>query len=161
MTVSDYNDCVKMHADDVYRFAYKSVGGEDDAKDIVQQCFEILWEKRMEVEFGKAKSYLFTIANRKSIDHYRNKSKLTDIEQLKDTHLGARQPDYGLKKALDLALAGLPIEQRNLVALKDIEGYSYEEIAKISGLNLSQVKVYLFRARKELQKILLPYKYHI
>jgi RNA polymerase sigma-70 factor (ECF subfamily) len=56
---------------------------------------------------------------------------------------------------LDDALARLSETQRTLVLLKDYEGYSYEEIGKITDLNESQVKVYLHRARLQLREYLV------
>jgi len=52
-----------------------------------------------------------------------------------------------LKEVLDEALNRLPEVQRSVVLLRDYEGYSYEEIGEITGLNESQVKVYIYRAR--------------
>jgi RNA polymerase sigma-70 factor (ECF subfamily) len=65
------------------------------------------------------------------------------------------RPVNNLKKVLDDALARLSETQRSLVLLKDYEGYSYEEIGKITGLNESQVKVYLHRARLQLREYLV------
>jgi RNA polymerase sigma-70 factor (ECF subfamily) len=59
------------------------------------------------------------------------------------------QPD--LKEVLDAALATLPAIQRSVVLLRDLEGYSYEEIAELTGLNLPQVKVYIYRGRTALK----------
>jgi RNA polymerase sigma-70 factor (ECF subfamily) len=56
---------------------------------------------------------------------------------------------------LNKALETLPDIQKQLVLLKDYEGYSYTEIGQITGLNESQVKVYLFRARMSLKKTLV------
>ena len=60
-----------------------------------------------------------------------------------------------LKKVLEEALSRLGETQRSLVLLKDYEGYSYEEIGKITGLSDSQVKVYLHRARVQLKEYLV------
>ena len=60
-----------------------------------------------------------------------------------------------LKRALEQALARLNDVQRSLVLLKDYEGYSYEEIGEITGLNESQVKVYLHRARIQLKNYIV------
>jgi RNA polymerase sigma-70 factor (ECF subfamily) len=60
-----------------------------------------------------------------------------------------------LKKVLEEALSRLSETQRSLVLLKDYEGYSYDEIGKITGLSESQVKVYLHRARVQLKDYLV------
>lgn len=158
MNISEYNQCVKEYTNGVYRFALKSVGDEEEAKDIVQNCFVVLWEQRELVNVEKCKSFLFTVAYRKSMDLHRRSRKYGVMEEIQEN--GAR-PTYeiGLKMSLDKALANLQPEWRNLVMLKDVEGYSYEEIAQLTELSLSQVKVYLFRARKVLQSQLAMYKF--
>lgn len=161
MTAGEYNECVKQHADDVYRFAWKSLRSEEDARDVVQHAFEILWRNLHQVSCDKCKSYLFTVAHRKCIDFYRTNKVTADIDKLDFNNYVQNHDHSGLKKALETALNQLPLEQKNLVLLKDVEGYNYEEIAQITELSLSQVKVYLFRARKQLQKILEVYQYKV
>lgn len=56
-----------------------------------------------------------------------------------------------LKEVLDAALATLPAIQRSVVLLRDLEGYTYEEIAELTQLNLAQVKVYIYRGRTALK----------
>ena len=53
---------------------------------------------------------------------------------------------------LDAALSTLPPIQRSVVLLRDLEGYTYEEIAELTGLNLPQVKVYISRGRTALKE---------
>ena len=62
------------------------------------------------------------------------------------------QETADLKEILNKALAILPEVQRSAILLRDYEGYSYDEIGDILELNASQVKVYIYRARKQLQK---------
>ena len=65
-------------------------------------------------------------------------------------HTSQEAPD--LKQVLDAGLATLPDIQRSVVLLRDLEGYNYEEIAEITGLNLPQVKVYIYRGRAALKE---------
>ncbi|HKB44904.1 MAG TPA: RNA polymerase sigma factor, partial [Chitinophagaceae bacterium] len=76
-------------------------------------------------------------------------------EEFSDEIKVQNRPVNNLKKVLESALARLSETQRSLVLLKDYEGYSYEEIGKITGLNESQVKVYLHRARVQLKEYLV------
>ena len=152
MEANEYNLCVQEWADALFRFACKCTGQASDAHDVVQNSFEVLWQKRKEVETGKAKAYLFQVAYRKSIDHYRKKVKITFAAPPEETYTPAN-PD--LKKILDRALAQLDDQARALVLLKDYEGYRYEEIAQITDLTETQVKVYLHRARKILKEYLV------
>jgi RNA polymerase sigma factor (sigma-70 family) len=156
MTEKDYNECVNQYADNVYRFIVKNLRHEEDARDIVQTAFEKLWRNREAVEPDKSKSYLFTVAYNQMIDHIRKNKRI----QLKDDFSeDSRQVqpsgNRDLKNALMEALNRLNETQKSLVMLKDYEGYSYEEIGEIMGLNESQVKVYLHRARLTLRNYLV------
>lgn len=157
MTERDYNECVHQYADAVFRFTIKNIRHEEDAKDIVQTTFEKLWRNLEHASFDTAKSYLFTIAYNLVRDRARrnqvvDKRKAT-LFKVSDTT--TFQPHTQLKKHLNEALQQLNELQRSLVLLKDYEGYSYQEIAGITGLNEGQVKVYLHRARLILKNYLV------
>jgi RNA polymerase sigma factor (sigma-70 family) len=152
MDVNEYNACVQEWADALFRFACKCTGQSNDAHDVVQNSFEVLWQKRGDVEYGKGKAFLFQVAYRQSIDNFRKKAKVSYTDMPEQSYTPSN-PD--LKKILDRALAQLDEQSRALVLLKDYEGYRYEEIAQITGLSDAQVKVYLHRARKTLKDYLV------
>jgi RNA polymerase sigma-70 factor (ECF subfamily) len=155
MTVTEYNQCVDSHSDHVYRFILKNIRDEEAAMDIVQDAFEKLWLKFREVSAGKAKSYLFTTAYHRMIDHIRKEKRYLRIEEGQEfeDHEEIFSPD--LSSVIGMALQRLPEIQRSVVMLRDYEGYSYEEIGQITGLSESQVKVYIFRARVALKNYLV------
>ena len=155
MTEKDYNECVHQYADNVYRFILKNLRHEEDARDVVQSSFEKLWRNRQEVDAAKSKSYLFTVAYHQMIDHIRKVKRIHLKEEFSETTRVTNKPANNLKKVLEQALNTLSETQRSLVLLKDYEGYSYEEIGVITGLNESQVKVYLYRARMQLKTYLV------
>ena len=155
MTEREYNECVTIYADNVYRFILKNLRHEEDAKDVVQTAFEKMWRNREEVDARKSKSYLFTVAYHQMIDHIRKVKRIQLKEEFSETSRVDAKPVNNLKRILDEALTRLNETQRSLVLLKDYEGYSYEEIGKIMGLNESQVKVYLHRARVQLKDYLV------
>lgn len=155
MTEREYNDCVTTYADNVYRFIVKNLRHEEDARDVVQTAFEKMWRHRDEVDAQKSKSYLFTVAYHQMIDHIRKVKRIQLREDFSEDARIQHQPASNLKKVLEEALSRLSETQRSLVLLKDYEGYSYEEIGRITGLNESQVKVYLHRARLQLKNYLV------
>jgi RNA polymerase sigma-70 factor (ECF subfamily) len=152
MTEKEYNNCVTNYADNVYRFVLKNLKNTADAEDVVQSAFEILWQRRKEITMDNPKSFLFTIAYHKMIDLLRRKKKINYHDEMEsfDTP-NDNSSDNDLKTALNNALNKLDETKRALVLLKDYEGYSYEEIEKITSLSESQVKVYLHRARLQLR----------
>lgn len=152
MTLAEYNTCVDLHADGLYRFILKQVRDADDARDVVQEAFARVWERVGEVPFDKAKTYLFTTGYRVMIDGLRKAKRRRDFEeQAGDAHLRVLPPPTGLKSVLEEALHKLPEMQRTVVLLRDYEGYAYDQIGEITGLSESQVKVYIFRARVALR----------
>jgi RNA polymerase sigma factor (sigma-70 family) len=155
MTEREYNECVNTYADNVFRFIVKNLRHEEDARDVVQTAFEKMWRNRNEVDAAKSKSYLFTVAYHQMIDHIRKNKRIQLKEEFSEEVRIQDKPAHNMKKVLEEALSRLSETQRSLVLLKDYEGYSYEEIGKITGLNESQVKVYLHRARVQLKNYLV------
>jgi len=155
MTERDYNECVNLYADNVFRFIVKNLRHEEDAKDIVQTAFEKLWRNLETVNVEKSKSFLFTVAYNQMIDHIRKVKRINLKEDFSDDQRVQHMPAQNLRKTLEEALSRLSDIQRSLVMLKDYEGYSYEEIGRITGLNESQVKVYLHRARIQMKNYLV------
>jgi RNA polymerase sigma factor (sigma-70 family) len=155
MTEKEYNECVNMYADNVYRFILKNLKNEEDAKDVVQSSFEKMWVNRETVENTKCKSFLFTVAYNTMIDHIRKNKRIVLKEDFNETALGSNNQRQNTKRILQEALSRLNERDRSLVMLKDYEGYNYVEIGEITGLNESQVKVYLHRARLQLREYLV------
>lgn len=147
MTTEEYNKCVDDYSDGVYRFVLHNIRDEDKAKDIVQDSFIKMWEKVGDVDYKKARSYIFTTAYHTMVDTIRRDKKLTSFEDIEYNQSSGSKEYLGLKEILKDAVNRLPEIQRSVVLLRDYEGYSYEEIGEITGLNESQVKVYIYRAR--------------
>lgn len=156
MKAKEYNNIVEKHADGLYRFILSNIRDEFKAQDIVQDSFEKLWINHESVEFPKAKSFLFRIAYNRMIDVIRRDKKMSGssdvIDRQEDEVLDYKQVE--LKEIINNALSELTEIQRSVVLLRDYEGYTYQEIAKITDLTESQVKVYIFRARQHLKNII-------
>ena len=152
MNTNQYNQSVDLFSDNVFRFIIKNLKDEEKAKDVVQDAYMRLWEKVNDVSFEKVKSWLFSTAYRLMIDGIRRDKKSADFEQVKEAQLGFISNYSDLNEKLHEALDTLPTDQKSVILLRDYEGYSYDEIAEITNLNLSQVKVYIYRGRIALEK---------
>lgn len=152
MTTLEYNQCVDKYADAVFRFILKSIRDEETAKDIVQESFANMWDKRQNVDGKKAKSYLFTAAYHTMIDTIRRDRKASVGDGFLERTRSHSETYSDLKEILNEAIETLSEVQKSVILLRDYEGYSYDEIGKIVGLNESQVKVYIYRARVALKK---------
>jgi RNA polymerase sigma factor (sigma-70 family) len=152
MTIDQYNDCVEKFADRIYRFILKNLKDDDRSQDVVQDTFLKLWNKVDTVNYTKAKSYLFTTAYHTMIDLIRKEKRITDMEDVDFSSHYSNDQYSDLKEVLDKQIDKLPPQQKAVLLLRDYEGYSYKDIEEVTGLNESQVKVYIYRARIFLKK---------
>jgi len=151
MTQKQYNKSIDDYSDNIFRFAMKHLRNEMSAKDIVQETFMKVWIKHEDVQYSKIKSYLFTTAYHAIIDWSKKDKRSGDIEQALEV-VTNQTLQFDMNEVLTAALSKLNEIQKTAVLLRDYEGYSYSEIAEITELSESQVKVYIFRARKALKE---------
>ncbi len=155
MTPREYNEAVDRWADPLFRFAFKLCKQQMIAEDLVQEAFAALWEHRANVPKEKAKPYLFQVLYRKFVDEYRRKQQWAEWNHEAHTKAAYEDPPPDVRTVIARAVDQLPEAQRAVLLLRDWEGYSYREIGQITGLSESQVKVYLFRARKKMKDLLV------
>ena len=154
MTRSQYNTCVDQYADGLFRFVLASLHNRMEAEDVMQDCFARVWERRRQVEFEKAKSYLFTTAYHLIVDLSRKLHQEITEEALFQVPAERTNTYPDVNAILHKAVAILPEAQRSAILLRDYEGYSYQEIGDITGQTEAQVKVNIFRARTTLRNVI-------
>lgn len=152
MTVEEYNRSVDHYSDGLYRFILNNIKDMEKARDIIQDTYEKLWRKVDSVSYQKVKSYLFTTAYHTMIDLIRKEKWQTDLNNVNQDRYSHSEQYTDLNEILHEAIDKLPEDQRSVIMLRDYEGYSYNEIAEITGLSESQVKVYIYRGRMFLKK---------
>ena len=159
--------------DALYNFAYHLTYDEDDAKDLVQETYMKAFRFIDKyIEGTNAKAWLFKILKNAFINQYRKKSKQptqVDYEEIVSYHDG-EDPNY--YSYLDLreeifqgmmgdevtnAINSLPVDFKAVILLCDIEGFTYEEIAKIIDIPIGTVRSRLHRARNMLKEKLKNY----
>jgi RNA polymerase sigma-70 factor (ECF subfamily) len=149
----DYNTCVDLHSDALYRFCLHFLRDVEPARDIVQDCFEKLWINKKNVEAEKAKSWLFTCANHLMLNQVkRDKIKQQHLDSLYWNSISGTDTQFENQQLIQLLVKDLPPLQKSILLLRDLEGYTYQEIGSMLTLTEAQVKVYLFRARLKVKK---------
>jgi len=147
----------------LFRFALRFLGSEEEAKDIVQEVFIRVWNGRQQMaQVQNWEAWCMRITKNLSLDRIRLlKGKHTiPLEEGFDLHHHALTPlesaesDESMKKITQM-IAALPEKQRQIIHLRDVEGYSYQEICDILELDMNQVKVNLFRARNAVREKLI------
>jgi RNA polymerase sigma factor (sigma-70 family) len=147
VTADEFRKTVDEYGPRLLQFAIRHTGDVDLAKDLVQETFIALMGKIGDVEPVKSKPFLFAVINNKIKDFYKLRKNTTEIMDFHKTDQ-ARSVEYENREIVNMALARLEPKEKQLIILRDLEGYDYEEIGKTMRLSPSQVKVYLFRARK-------------
>ncbi len=161
------------HINALYNFAFHLTYNEEDANDLVQETYMKAYRFISSyVEGTNAKAWLFKILKNAFINEYRKKSKRptkVDYEEIVSYHdsedtsyigsLDLREEIYQgmLGDEVTKALNALPVDFKTVVLLCDIEGFTYEEIAKIIDIPIGTVRSRLHRARNMLKEKLKEY----
>ncbi len=151
MNRNEYNILVEKQSKNLFGFVFKYLRNSEDANDIVQDVFEKLWKNRKKIESSSAKAWMFRSGHNALINFAKKKSR-TDYCGEHLPEVGRVDNTFETKQIVDKVLETLPPLQKSIVLLRDLEGYNYQEIGEILKISESKVKVYLFRARKKMQK---------
>jgi RNA polymerase sigma factor (sigma-70 family) len=162
------------HINSMYNFAFRLTMDEDDANDLVQDTYLKAFRFISSFEQGtNAKAWLFRILKNSFINDYRKRSKepsKVDYQEVEttynseDTAEADHTSDLRVEAVQDMigdevatALNSLPIDFRTVIILCDVEGFTYEEMAKILDIPIGTVRSRLHRARNLLKDKLREY----
>lgn len=147
-------DLYEKYSKDIFKYSFSLLKRSEEAEDAVQETFIKFSESSTSYkEECSPKTWLLVIARNYCYNLLKSKNFNTDIIN-EENFYGAYNNNYDLKISLEDALKKLSPEYNELFYLKEYEGYSYKEIAEVTGLTLENVKIKLFRARQILRKIL-------
>ncbi len=148
--------------DKLYRFALNIVGNTFDAEDIMQELMIKIWNRMDQFkEIDNKEAWCMTVTRNMAIDKTRNKKvaslDISDYHHLRDSDITQdkkMENDERFGNIMSL-VNQLPEKQKMIIHLRDVEGYTYQEIADMTETTLDFVKVSLHRARKTLKEQLL------
>lgn len=150
-----FRELYNMYQASIYRFCRHLISDEALAQDAFQETFIRMYEHRQELRGENVKSWLFTIARRVSLNLIRTKRANHEaFDEMSHAQTELTEYDVFLKEHIDRALAQLPAPFREALVLREYDGYSYQEIAVIVGIDLSLAKVRVHRARLMMRKLL-------
>ena len=162
------------HIDAMYNFAFRLTNDEDDANDLLQDTYLKAFRFITSFEKGtNAKAWLFRILKNSFINDYRKKSKepsKVDYQEVETTYNSdedaevTNTTDLRVEAIQDMigdeianALNSIPVDFRTVIILCDVEGFTYEEMAKILDIPIGTVRSRLHRARSLMKDKLKAY----
>jgi RNA polymerase sigma-70 factor (ECF subfamily) len=151
-----YRQWVKEYQNQAWTLARYILKDAQEAEDATQEAFVKLWHHGESVDPDRIRPWLMRVVRNGCLDRLRRRRPTEEVAEyhLGDDSRGAMQgaEQIELGQWLRRAISGLHEPYRSLVVLRDIQQHSYEEVAGTLELSLSQVKVYLHRARKQLRE---------
>jgi RNA polymerase sigma-70 factor, ECF subfamily len=158
---STFKLLVQRHKEKVRNIIYLTLGDTDAVDDIAQEVFITVYKSLKKFRFeSQFTTWLYRITVNKSKDHLRKKNVRRIFVPIKEAS-GELKYDpvtetKDVSKFVMNAISKLPVKLRTPLLLKDIEGFSYQEIAETMECEIGTVKSRIFRAREGLKKILEP-----
>ncbi|MAT59976.1 MAG: RNA polymerase subunit sigma-70 [Ignavibacteriae bacterium] len=158
-----FSKLVAKHKEKVRNLVYLTLGDTDAVDDISQDVFISVFHKLKDFRFeSKFTTWLYRITVNKCRDHLRKKkvrSIFVPIENREhELKTSARQDNMDIPGLVRKAINKLPDKLKIPLVLRDIEGFSYKEIADQLECEVGTVKSRIFRARENLKFILEPYQ---
>ena len=160
MDIESFQTRVLPVKDKLFRFAFRLLGSEEEAKDVVQEVFVRVWKSREKMDaIQNWEAWCMRITKNLSLDKIRTwkRRNTQPIESSYDVQTESLTPYESTEinesmQRVGSLIEALPEKQRNIIHLRDVEGYSYLEICDILELDMNQVKVNLFRARNSVRE---------
>lgn len=161
MTEEKFISLILPLRDRLFRIAWHITRNREESEDIVQDVMIRVWNKDSGLQqIENMEAYCYTMTKNLALNRMELKvNQQVDLENQQDARSGGEplsllEQDERLKLLLRL-MELLPVPQRDIIQLRDVEGLSYSEIALTLRLTEEQVKVYLFRARKKIKELYL------
>lgn len=159
MNLITYKEEVLSLKHSIFRYCVSVLGNQGEAEDVTQETLVRAWEKRFQLgEVRSIEAWCFVVARNMAFNRIRDRrAKLVDLQDYKHLKSGMQDPHEklvekdGMKK-IEAIIARLPVLQREVISLRDIEQMSYKEIAGIMDIEVNHVKVLLFRARNKVRE---------
>lgn len=158
---STFKLLVQRHKEKVRNIIYLTLSDTDAVDDIAQEVFITVYKNLKKFRFeSQFTTWLYRITVNKCKDHLRKKTVRKIFVPIKDAGGELKYDQVTEKKDISKlvmnAISTLPVKLKTPLLLKDIEGFSYQEIAETMECEIGTVKSRIFRAREGLKKILKP-----
>ncbi|HKJ34100.1 MAG TPA: sigma-70 family RNA polymerase sigma factor [Balneolales bacterium] len=158
-----FKEFYELHHAELYYMLIGKGMSPPSAKDILQQAFIIIWEKRTDIDEHKSlRAYLFRIGYTRALNYFRDNSKFDKSEEMPDE---ASDDDPSrdterkiLMDAIDSAIQDLPKKRRMVFELCFMQGLTYREAADALGLSIKTIENHMGNALKDMRSALSEFK---
>ena len=162
MELQEFKTKVLPVRDRLYRIALKMLGSVEEAEDTLQDVMIKLWDKRAQLDaYNSVEALAVTATKNLCLDKLKSKKHKNQLDvQEMELDSGFASPHRMMEisdsmNTMNKVFSQLPAQQRLLITLRDIEGFSYEEISEQTGLEINNIRVGLSRARKKAKETYL------
>jgi RNA polymerase sigma-70 factor, ECF subfamily len=147
--------------DKLFRWAYHFLQDVQEAEDAVQDVMAGVWARRADwLQWKSIPAYCMTATRNNCLDRLRR--RVTVVGEGNAGQIGSTDRDpyekltnKEMMTRIQECIDALPLQQQQVIRLREIEGFSYNEIAEVLDLTLDQVKVSLFRGRNTIRKTII------
>ena len=164
MNLNTFKTQVLPVKDKLYRFALRMLADPEEAGDVVQEVMIRSWKHIDKLdELQNVEAWCMRVTRNLAIDKIKSRNRrftasLYEVADVTSTDNNDPFSDMAWKdtfKRINTLIANLPEKQKEVIQLRDVEGYSYKEISDVMGIDMNQVKVNLFRARQSVKENLI------
>jgi RNA polymerase sigma-70 factor (ECF subfamily) len=156
MTRADFSELIKQLNRKLYGYAFRILRNKEEAEDAVQEVFIKLWNMKDKLnQYTSADALATTITKNYCIDQIRKHKNIYQVEpgnhDYKQTSSPSPHEQMEILESNEIIrkiIDNLPDIYKYLIRLKDIDGFSYDEIAEQTGQNINTLRVTLSRARR-------------
>jgi RNA polymerase sigma-70 factor (ECF subfamily) len=161
-----FAELYRRHKQEIYTYCLRMMNRDREAaSDLFQEVFVRAYERAEQFRSGSnVRGWLYTIARNLCLNAHRGKRPTDSIDLFPSLESSDRSlaPEYDeeqhfLRERLETAIAELPAEFREAFVLREMDGFSYSEIAQMTGSTLPMTKVRIYRAKERLRALLKPY----
>ena len=164
--VQAFEELMQSHESRIYAIALRMMGNREDAQDCAQEAMVRIYRAMGSFKGQSAlATWIYRITMNTCLDELRRRKarKVTSLDSLVNngwspTDTGDTPEEHGLRvekqNALNQAIQSLPDDMRAAIILRDVKGYSYDEIASILDANVGTIKSRISRGREKLREIL-------
>lgn len=161
MTTEEFKSVLLPKKNKLFRLAIFLLKNREEAEDTVQEIYLKLWDMKEKLaKYNNIEAVMMTMTRNRCLDKLKTKrEKFGSLNEEINSHSYISPMDRTIQEDMVVHVKAflnqLPEQQKTILHLRDVEGYEYNEIKKITGFELNYIRVNLSRARKSIRESLL------